>query len=647
MHFTLSARAFGVIWLGTSELDRLAEVNWAHVKEGAGLPHKGWKLKRLSRRDDPRISSVTQLAVHRDAGRFTYKFQLRPERPERFAKHFRMQQEAYETFPHSDEFTMPETVYLDETLQVSLLRFLDGQPMSDAIKACRSVDAQHDLLARCGAWLDMFHRSSHDKRPFRPSHTLKYYEGLRAQIESDEIQVAAPKLYLRGIDRLREIAPDFAGRETVGARQHGDFHLRNLIWNAGQVGGIDVSKDGVTPIGYDVAKILLDFTTVFRESADLPAGAIVHPETAAAFFSGYKLVTADDPSVQYLLHSRILATLNTVQAAARERTEAKQRTLERLRPIARNAFRKGAGGANPAVLFFLTKRSLEAARAGEHEMGEAVKRALAPHGLRVGFRRNSAHQRDKVGAQDLTLVHMSEPVNAKGLVFRQAYAGPFWHIEQRAGRWDWHIARKAFDVASVDAAAAGAFFETWQGRLVPKAGRGVADEGFIYMPLQGKLLDRRRFQRASPIHMIEQTLAHSDLPVRATLHPNETYSEAELEALERIGQKDARFELVQLPMHEALLNCRYVVTENSSAAFHAILYTKPSVLFAGIDFQHIGFAAGGRTTAQSFREVVDVPVPFAKYLYWYWALNCLNFEAEDRDAQLVARLEALGWTIGA
>lgn len=638
-------------WLGreTSELDRLAEENWPATASAAGFPAKGWRFKRLSRRDDPHVASITQLAAHKTAGQFTYKFQLRPHVPEGFGAHFRLQEAAHERFPHSETLTLPRAVYLDEARQVSLLQYIDGQAMSDAIKATRNAQDELDLLCNCGAWLDAFHRQGHDMRKFRPGHTLKYYEGIRAQIERKELQVAAPSLYLRGIERLRDLAPAFDGQPTVGAIQHGDFHLRNLIWNGHQVAGIDVSKGQVAPIGFDVAKILLDFTTVFRSDEGVPPGEVVHPETAEAFFSGYKLAGAEDASVRFLLHARILATLNTVQAAERDRTEAKQRTLQRLRPIARNAFRKAgaqsAGRHRRSVLFFLTKRSLEAARSGQHEMVEAVKLALEPHGFKVGFRRNGANQRMEVGPDDLTLVHMSNPVGARGLVFRRAYAGPFWHIERCAARWDWEIARKPFVAEDIDQGTADLFFEHWRKRVLPDAPGKVRDDGFVYMPLQGKLLQKRSFQRASPIEMIARTLAHSNEPVRATLHPNETYSEAELEALHDIASREGRFELVDLPMHEALAACRYLVTQNSSAAFHGILYEKPSILFAQIDFQHICLPAGAGQSAGAFAQVRQAEMPFRKYLYWYWGLNCLSFEAADQGKQLVSRLDALGWQV--
>lgn len=120
---------------------------------------------------------------------------------------------------------------------------------------------------------------------------------------------------MRGIAKLADIAPQYAGIETVAAIQHGDFHLRNLIWQNGQIAGVDISKDQIVPVGYDIAKIQLDFTSVFHSNVALPRGQIIHADTKKAFFQGYSLVQASDPSVNFLLYARILATLRTVPAS--------------------------------------------------------------------------------------------------------------------------------------------------------------------------------------------------------------------------------------------------------------------------------------------------------------------------------------------
>ena len=117
---------------------------------------------------------------------------------------------------------------------------------------------------------------------------------------------------------------------------------------------------------------------------------------------------------------------------------------------------------------------------------------------------------------------------------RRCYLNKFYRIEATNDRWDWEVAGLPF----LPEAGKHGFSVT--GARSCFAGWPITKGGYIFMPLQGKLLQRRHFQAASPIEMIKATLAAD--PVRrivATLHPREIYSDAELEALRGIE----RFEL--------------------------------------------------------------------------------------------------------
>ncbi len=240
---------------------------------------------------------------------------------------------------------------------------------------------------------------------------------------------------------------------------------------------------------------------------------------------------------------------------------------------------------------------------------------------------------------------MSAPVGRRGLVFRHAYNGPFWHLETRSARWDWEVARKRFAPEKINGTEAGNFFEKWRAKLVPNNGLKQENGDFIYMPLQGKLLRHRSFQQASPLEMIKATLQYTDLPIQATLHPSENYTDDEIDALEIIQSNENRFKVTNLQMHDALASCRFVVSENSSAAFHAVLYEKPSVLFAKIDFNHICFQFDPMKPEKVFQDVSRNRPRFQEYLFWYWSKNCINLDSDDACQDIVQRMSFLGWPL--
>jgi Ser/Thr protein kinase RdoA (MazF antagonist) len=323
-------------------LSRAALQTWPDVIAAAGMRREGWTLSRLSKRDDAQIARIIYLAQHPIHPDLTYRYQMRPDDHGGFLRHYEFQQETYDRFPHSDQLSLPRPIYVDDARHCSLITYAPGRPLSDHMReADLDRPRQQQLLGYAARWLDAYHRSRPlEPRNFNPGHTVKYYKGLRDQIRNGDTQVAQPELFLKGIRKIIRIAPDFAGLPTVSAVQHGDYHMRNLILDGTRTCGIDISKADHAPVGYDIAKILLDYTALMNRAGDLAQGTVVPEDALEVFFENYTLVGPDDPSVRFLLYPRILATLIHVPADESKRSFAKERTLQRLTPIARTAFKR-------------------------------------------------------------------------------------------------------------------------------------------------------------------------------------------------------------------------------------------------------------------------------------------------------------------
>ncbi|NIZ60536.1 hypothetical protein DL239_06050 [Sedimentitalea sp. CY04] len=631
-----------------TELERSAETAWVSLLDQADLPADGWTLKQLSKRDDTHSARIVYRAMHVDGGAYIYKHQLRPTNSGSVKQQFEANKHVFDTFPNTPEFKVPEPIYLDENTQSCLLSHINGEPLSDPmLRAMNDSAAQMDLLKRAGAWLDRFHRSHLDeRRTFQPKFTLRHLREFRASIESGQREVPAKPLILRGIAHMEAIAPQFKGQQTVSCLQHGDLHMRNLIVSDQSIGGIDFAKSGAAPVGHDIAKLLLDYTRFMRPSSDIPAGQVVPQDAVEAFFDGYQLTGPDDPSVGFLLFSSVISVLKLVPKHRRDRSHGKQRFLEQLRPIARNAYvSPNAEDTADVLRFYLTKRSLNRAENGEHEIVNVVSSVAKKAGMRVEVLLNTKQAKERVArGQEYSMVHMEPPLNNRGLTFRNCYGGPFWQIDQSGARWNWQVARQAFTASDTPRAEIDAFFNHWRTRLHGESAAAVSKQGFIYMPLQGKLLTCRSFQCCSPVEMIEATLQQSELPILATLHPNETYSQAERDALDALQQHHSRFQLVEMPMAQALSGCDLVVTQNSSAAFHAGFFGKASVLFAQVDFHHIVANVADLGVAAAFDAARGDLPDFACYLHWYWQ-QAINIEASDSQTQICHRLRHFGWPV--
>ena len=224
------------------------------------------------------------------------------------------------------------------------------------------------------------------------------------------------------------------------------------------------------------------------------------------------------------------------------------------------------------------------------------------------------------------------------LALRRCHIDPFFRIETTNDRWDWQIASLKFDAKPAPDRAAG-FQQRHRQRLF--RGLDITREGFIFMPLQGKLDTRRHFQSMSPFEMIDATLlAQPGRKIRATLHPRESYSDSEIAKLRRFGPG---FELWPGPSLALLAGCDLVVTQNSGMALTGFFADKPAVLFARIDFHHIAASVPDLGAEAAFSAVNAVSPPFAGYLEWFFRRHAINATAAEAEDQIRARFQQHGW----
>lgn len=294
------------------------------------------------------------------------------------------------------------------------------------------------------------------------------------------------------------------------------------------------------------------------------------------------------------------------------------------------------------VRFYLEAGLRDSAAKGEHNFIGKVAAVLAAAGLEPEFLESTeAARRMGVALGGPTLTHMKPPVGAQGLTFRRVYHYPFWQIDQTDRRWDWDVAKAGFPVGGIEPKEAQRFYRFWKKRLF---GDVRADnDGFAYIPLQGRLTEQRSFQTCAPLEVIHRTRAAWPAKrIIATLHPKEIYSEAEIAALESIAEGDPLLEVRMGEMERLLPACDCVVTQNSSAAFNGYFFGKPAILFAKIDFHHIALRGDD---PDSFVRIADHRPDYAKYIWWFWQDQSINAGHPSAQTKIAARLERFGWPI--
>jgi hypothetical protein len=295
------------------------------------------------------------------------------------------------------------------------------------------------------------------------------------------------------------------------------------------------------------------------------------------------------------------------------------------------------------VTFHMEPELCQSAQAGQHNFIGKIVNVLTQAGLNVDYAPFGV--RDVPTGKGWTMSHIKTPVDSRGLCFRRVYHYPFWQIERSGERWSWDIAQSAYEPDPADAKKAAWFYDFWQKRLFGQAPKRTSKEGFIYVPLQGKISSHRPFQICSPLDMVEHCLTRTNKQVITTLHPNEHYDKAELSALKRLEKVHPQLSVQAGGMEDLLVRCDYIVTQNSSVAFNGYFFGKPALLFRKADFHHIAVQAKLDDLAAGFEAVQSWSPDYAAYVFWFWQKNSINAGRPEADDMIAARLRTLGWPV--
>lgn len=294
---------------------------------------------------------------------------------------------------------------------------------------------------------------------------------------------------------------------------------------------------------------------------------------------------------------------------------------------------------------YLERGLRERAEVGKHPFIARIAGILQGAGYRVEYRPDSETERLKSATRrGYSLFHMKEPTHDRALTFRRVYHYPFWAIEPTGERWNWTVAHSVFPADSVPRKEADRFYRFWQKRLFGADTAQATRAGFIYVPLQGRLLDHRSFQTCAPLDMLRAVMAHfPDRSVVAALHPNETYCQAELQALQDLVDRNSGLDIRTGGMQSLLAGCDFTVTQNSAVAFSGFFYGKPAVLFGRSDFHHIAANVGTLGVSQALQAGDRMAPDYAGYIHWFWqkmSINAGHPSAEDKIRQAFLRA---GW----
>ncbi|WP_226623940.1 phosphotransferase [Alloyangia pacifica] len=316
------------------DLAQAALAHWPVLAREIGLDPASWRAALLAWREDARVARILLRMEGPDGARLVLKHEARPGDPEKFAAAMAAHLAVQAVYAQG----VPELLAFDVARRACVMSFLEARPLSVLLEGAPLVE-QAALLRRAGVWMGGFHGASPGaRRVFQPKHTVRFLRTVMAEVSDGARIVEEPGRFLACAEALCADQSLYEGRETVTAQTHGDLHLRNLVLGGAGCWGLDFAGGRVVPVGHDIARLLADYAILHAPKGAIPAGEVLPPEALSAFFDGYGLVAAEDPSVQLLLRNRVLAEWWGLPARAVDRGLAQARRWAGVQALAARVF---------------------------------------------------------------------------------------------------------------------------------------------------------------------------------------------------------------------------------------------------------------------------------------------------------------------
>jgi hypothetical protein len=236
-----------------------------------------------------------------------------------------------------------------------------------------------------------------------------------------------------------------------------------------------------------------------------------------------------------------------------------------------------------------------------------------------------------------------------------AYVYPFWNLDPWGIRALSSIAEKPFDSGAVDAGAATAFAARLHRRLVqarqsrydqPQA-RADLPRGSIAVFLQSESHRQTGETCHLTLRQMVKALMERDDPRAILIKPHPLDADpATARFLARMAAQDSRLRIVAANIHDMLAVADVAVTINSAVGIEAMLHGVPVVLCGQSDFHHCAVTV--RTVAgmeTAIASATGTDWPHAAYLYWYFALNCLNAGRDTLVDDFLEKVAATGFAV--
>ncbi len=308
---------------------------WPRLARAAGLDPDTYRMTRDWVRRDPKRKRVIRLYSAQNLPSVVFKQSHDGHTPQEFETLVNNQISAHKALGDGLN-RVPQVLAYDADARAFLMEGAGGDTLFDQIQA----GADHaTCLARAGAWTQAWH-SAHpgERRAFQPRHNRDQVIKLLTGIRQDDKKVPDAKLFCRTAEAILEELDAYAGQETITARLLGDLNFQNLVLDRETLYGIDITRYSVSPVGYDLARLLVHHASLATDEAEFEAGQLVPSSVTGPFFRAYSLVSEQDPSFQVISRVRFLNDWSRIPVKLLNRTLRQTTRLQRMKRMAKIAY---------------------------------------------------------------------------------------------------------------------------------------------------------------------------------------------------------------------------------------------------------------------------------------------------------------------
>lgn len=307
---------------------------WAEIAPDLGLDPSQFRAKLIWQKDEPTRSHIV-IRLRGPRALILKRAFLRPpgDDPTQTIIALKDAFARLEPFPAAHA---PEVLFASGAGDLVIMAEASGKTLDDHLRGGR---AHAPLLKRTGTWLAAFHASSEtEERTYQPRFMVGHCERMADEVEAGKTSVADPERFITCCRMVREKAKSASDRKTISATKHGDFNLRNIILGPDGETGIDFKPLSNAPVGFDIARILMDYAELLQPPDGLEPGCVLTAATIDAFFGGYDLVTRDDPAVGFLPFTQLLNDWRSIPVEAHQRSWRQAARYKTIVALARNGF---------------------------------------------------------------------------------------------------------------------------------------------------------------------------------------------------------------------------------------------------------------------------------------------------------------------